>query len=56
MSNSCVTLKVTQSYTFLFEFCFEIPKFSLKDIQKKLPEDPAFKTQYWHFFGASTGN
>ena len=30
MSNSDVTLKVTQSYTFRFKFGFEIPKFKKK--------------------------
>ena len=36
MSNSDVTLKVTQSYTFLFKFGFEISKLSNKEIQKKI--------------------
>ena len=36
MSNSDVTLKVTQSYTFLFKFAFETPKLFYKEIQKKL--------------------
>ena len=35
MSNSDVTLKVTQSYTFRFKFGFETPKLSFKSKFKK---------------------
>ena len=36
MSNSDVTLKITQSYTFRFKFGFENPKLFYKEIKKNL--------------------
>ena len=54
MSNSDVTLKVTQSYTFLFKFDFDIPKLTYNEIQKKIIIRKISKTssfqQNLHFY------
>ena len=41
-SNSNVTLKVTQRYTFRLKFGFETPKLSLKEIQKRIDYQKIF--------------
>ena len=48
MSNSDVTVKVTQSHTFRIQFSFENPKLSLKEIQKNIIIRKVSKTQLSH--------
>ena len=43
MSNSYVTLKATESYTFRFKFGFETLKLFKKEIQKKLLSEKFLK-------------
>ena len=51
MSNSDVTIKVTQSYTFRLKFGFETPKLSLKEIQKRIFIRKFSKTSSFPFLG-----
>jgi len=49
MSNSYITLKVTQSYTFRFKFGFETSKIFKKKIKKKIIIRKISKTSSFPF-------